>query len=666
MANSLLDYGNIAQIAQGNLRNAMAMKQMSMQEEQLGMRQSQMDLDREKMELDERKLRQNSTFKAFDEMEKLAKSPQFATPQMQTKLRVSQANLIKMGLGIEMPMPSEQELIGNTEEFAENLKLIRNGADPETRGAAFERMAISMPDFGHGLLTTLKQENELSAQSEALLTKLELNKAKLQALNLKAGRATMQQGLFSENMGAIAQTVSVANHPKFQAHLTKLQGMSEPARQVYLKMNPQFEQEFKQAMQPHLEKLGAVGPEFEEALGEDVKPRFLAALDQEIDARLQTRQEAAERDGVPPAELSEELSGFEIVRKARTMQYAWMRDPFNKEKYQAMLKAQQNIKLAHDAAGKTLSSIQNERLGIAQAKFDAGQQEKLASDYAQEMFHQKLKEGHDENDAVVLAGKAVAEKYPNTPYNADKLKTHKPLVENKNEVKYIEKADGALGNNMADHIAKQIDTSHKAALNAYDTLDGVERIRTALDTNKVTLGPGATLRNSGNQILQMLGMGGKDTAERLSNTRAVMQELARFTLKARTQLRGEGNITEGEQKVAELAESGKIDDFTVPDIRTLLSAAEKQSRRTYERHQKTLATAKDNPVAKHLIPFYEIDPLPPPRAEQPKGTAKTQPGKAQAQPQAQEVPSIKSDADFNKLPSGSIFIGPDGKKRRKP
>ncbi len=662
MPNSLMDFGEIGRLAMG-------IQSLQQQQRHNDLIESSQQIDRDRLEQQDRQIRQNAVFKAYDEMDKLSNSPAFASPQQQVALRYQQANLIKMGLGVDIPTPSQEEMLGNSEQFAENLRMFRNGADPEARQAAFERMAISMPDFGHKVLTTIKQSNDLNIQNEELLTKLELNKAKLQALNVKSGRTAMQQGLFSENMGAIAQTVQLANSPRFQGHLQKLQGMTPLARQAYLNMNPQFQKEFTEAMKPHLDKLGALGPEYEEALGDDVKPRFLSALDDQIDAGLQAKNEATERDGVAPTELGEELAGLDLVRKARTVQYAWMRDPFDKDKFKAMQKAQQDLRIAYDAKGKTLASIQNDRNAIAQTKFDAGQQTQLAEDYSQQQFKQALVDGHNENEAAVIAGKATNEKYPGVPYNAEKLKVSGPMVVNNNQQKVIDNTDKALGANMADKIATQIDTSYKAAINAGDIMDGVNRIRTALNSGKVTLGPGATFRNSVNQVAQMLGIGGKDNAERLSNTRTVIQDLARFTVKARTQLRGEGQITEGEQKVLAKAESGDIDDFTMPDFKTFLSTTEKIARKTDARHQKMLEKARANPAARHLAPFYEIDPLPAAQPDrvvsQNQQQSNTTRG-SKAAPAPQSLPTIKGDADFNKLPSGAIFIGPDGKKRRKP
>ena len=474
---SLLDFDGIGRLALGFKNLEETRRRNDIDEGQLQNEQGRLALATQQAQ-------HATVYRAFDEVDKLAGTPAFSTPQQQAKLRFLQAKMLKDGLGVDFPVPSEEEVLGNMDAFTRNVKLMRGGGTPEEKQEAFHQLAIGSPDFGHKLLTTIKQSNELSVQNEELLAKLDLHKAKLQAMAQKSSRVALQQGLFSEHMGSLAQTISLVDHPKFKEHANKMFGLSEQARQVYLKANPQFEKEFTQAMQPHLEKIGAVGPEFEQALGEDVRPRALAALDQEIDARMQAKNEAIERDGVAPVELGEEIAGLEVVRKARTIQHAWMRDPFNKAKHTAMLKAQQDIRIVSDVAGKTMTGIQNERMGLLQHKFDAGQQEKLASDHAFEVFHQKIKEGHGEDDAAVLAGKAVAEKYPNVPYGAKDLKTHKPLV----EVKNIQTQEKAEAKTVGEGFGGQYIALQKADMDSRSKIakyDRMEQLLVGMQTGKL-------------------------------------------------------------------------------------------------------------------------------------------------------------------------------------
>lgn len=657
MADSLIDFGQIAQLSQNNIQNAISLGWLQQRQDRTDIQQQRANMAQQQMELDQQRLKQSATFKAFDEIDKLAASPQFATPMQQVDLRYTQANLLKTGLGLNIPMPSREEMVGAYEQFADNIKQFRQSADPGARRAALENLVLAAPQYGKNVLDDLKKAGELDVQGEDLMTKLELNKSKLQALNVQSGRAAIQQGLFSENLGALSQAMQVTKTPQFQAQFQKLQGMTPLAQQAYLKMNPQFQQAFSQAIQPHLDKIGAVGPEYEQAFGEDVKPKYLAAMDQQMQQMLQAKNAAVEQTGAIPTELHDQIAGLELVRKARGIQYEWMRDPFNKDKFKALQKAQQDIKLAFDATGKTLTGIQGERDSIAQTKLDAEQQEKLASDYAQEQYKGFLDKGYNENKAAVLAGKQTQQKYPDTPYNADKLKVQKPLTE------VVNKIDMKSGEALAKGVEDVVKSTRDQALGAIDTVDAVDRIRTAIQSGNVNLGPTATLRNNIQQFASAMGIGGNTASERIINTRNTMKGLAEFTLAARKQLKGQGQVSDFESKLINKASSGEIDDFTQKELQSFIGVTDRLARKQYALHERNMETMRKNPNLRDVASFYEVPPLPPSSADAQPAQGQRQSQTQSAQPQA--MPTIKSEADYNKLTPGTIYIGPDGKQRRK-
>jgi hypothetical protein len=60
-------------------------------------------------------------------------------------------------------------------------------------------------------------------------------------------------------------------------------------------------------------------------------------------------------------------------------------------------------------------------------------------------------------------------------------------------------------------------------------------------------------------------------------------------------------------------------------------------------------------------------PAPPTGTPTPGGAAQAAPGGAPAAPAAPTTfPKVQNDADFDKLPSGTVYVGPDNKVRRKP
>jgi hypothetical protein len=132
----------------------------------------------------------------------------------------------------------------------------------------------------------------------------------------------------------------------------------------------------------------------------------------------------------------------------------------------------------------------------------------------------------------------------------------------------------------------------------------------ALDSNKVLTGPTASLRLKGLQIASVLGMQGKDDAEKIANTRQAVQEMAKLTLEGRKQMSGQGAITNQESALAEKATSGSIDDLTAPEIRQLAQAAERTGRWKYSQHEAKMNAMSQDPAMAGNVALYKAAPMP--------------------------------------------------------
>lgn len=140
---------------------------------------------------------------------------------------------------------------------------------------------------------------------------------------------------------------------------------------------------------------------------------------------------------------------------------------------------------------------------------------------------------------------------------------------------------------IAEAAASNVKDSQAAAQSAASTLQNVQQIRSGLD--KALLGPGAKIGMALYQVGQSLGVGANSTAETLSNTRNVIQGLARQELAAAGQMKGQGQITENERGILRRAEAGEIDNFTKPELMTLMSALEKTANYRLQSHENLLA-----------------------------------------------------------------------------
>lgn len=176
------------------------------------------------------------------------------------------------------------------------------------------------------------------------------------------------------------------------------------------------------------------------------------------------------------------------------------------------------------------------------------------------------------------------------------------------------KVDQKTGESFAKEIGPMMTDSRSSALSALSAVETAQRIGSAISQGNVTLGPTATLRNKTDQVAQLFGVGGNTTEERLVNTRNVIRGLSQFTIAARKQLKGQGQVSDYEGKLLQRAESGEIEDFTLPELRDFIGVTDKLARQTYGEHQRMLGVMKGDPRTSGFVPYYSVPDLPNPTA----------------------------------------------------
>jgi len=134
-----------------------------------------------------------------------------------------------------------------------------------------------------------------------------------------------------------------------------------------------------------------------------------------------------------------------------------------------------------------------------------------------------------------------------------------------------------------------------------------QNLRKAAESGNIIAGPTASVRIPLLQIGQMIGVGGKNDAERLSNTRQAVQTMAQAELDAAQQMKGQGQITEAERDIIRRAAAGDISSFTAPEISQLSQAIEKTARAKIASHRRSVGALKNIKGAESLMPFYQVD-----------------------------------------------------------
>jgi hypothetical protein len=166
--------------------------------------------------------------------------------------------------------------------------------------------------------------------------------------------------------------------------------------------------------------------------------------------------------------------------------------------------------------------------------------------------------------------------------------------------------DNRAGRGLADNVKDIVAGTHAAASSAVDSLGTIGNIEKALSSGNINLGPGATVRTKVDQVAQWMGVGGKDTEERLINTRNVIRGLAQSTVNARKALKGQGQVSDYEGRLLMRAEAGEIDDFTVPELKDFLKVSRRMAEKAYGEHKRILGVMSKDEASKGLIPFYEV------------------------------------------------------------
>ena len=163
-----------------------------------------------------------------------------------------------------------------------------------------------------------------------------------------------------------------------------------------------------------------------------------------------------------------------------------------------------------------------------------------------------------------------------------------------------------LVKNLSEEVSKRLGDLTIKADESIGQLNSVNSILKATDENKIFSGFGGGLGLGMAQFADILGVGGKDNAEKILNTRSVIQGLAQMTLVGRKEMKGQGAVNESEGLLAERATSGKIEDLTVKEIQQLARVAERVAKYNLNKHRTMLDKVKKLPNVGELGSTFEI------------------------------------------------------------
>lgn len=168
------------------------------------------------------------------------------------------------------------------------------------------------------------------------------------------------------------------------------------------------------------------------------------------------------------------------------------------------------------------------------------------------------------------------------------------------------KVENQMGTGLAKEVGPMVKESYDSAKGAQQSITNADSLIKAVDSNKLYAGPGATLRLKGAQIAQALGVGGKDAAEKIANTRSVIQGLAQATVAARGQLKGQGQVSDYEGKLLSRAASGDVDDLTQQEIKQIATVNKRLSQQVVSNHGQFIKKLKGDQTTAPIANMFDL------------------------------------------------------------
>jgi hypothetical protein len=159
----------------------------------------------------------------------------------------------------------------------------------------------------------------------------------------------------------------------------------------------------------------------------------------------------------------------------------------------------------------------------------------------------------------------------------------------------------ATGKSLAAPVGQRAEASLVKAEGASGIMENANMVREALNSGNVIAGTLAGPRLKFAQLMETVGAGDK---QKLVNTRNAVQGLAAMTLESRAELKGQGQVTENEQKLLERARSGNIEEMTVAELQQIVNVSQRLASRLWSNHETLLKTMESDPAAADALRYY--------------------------------------------------------------
>lgn len=529
-------------------------------------------------------------------------------------------------------------------------KLMQSTMNRDAQGAmeAAGEIAMTLPAKDlPGFLKSLEEYGEVHERVLKLAQDREVNAEKYQKLQDNNAIVAYARPLYTATSSAFRDQLRMTDNPDFKK-LQSLYGVlkkngGDTSSLLSSRDTPGVN---KQAVSPLLD-----GGLANMALKADAEVQRLDVQIQQDAKMLDDHMHGIPLpDGVTPSMLRARIDTDSSLKGAfRTMQ-EWYEEPLDKAKYTGAheaLKAIEQRRLDVEALDKDTHAetvrIQQETLRSNQEKEQFKRNQDAALTDAQ-VEYAALPAKQRNPEAASRISRSIKESTGVSVKPEDIVKGAKDPNAPASKIEFVQ--EKAFDQELGKANVKDIKDTQVAARDSADIIDTIHQGRRILDAGVIT-GTGAEFLTNFGQALIRAGFTEREDV--VANTKAYVALMAGNVGKVIKQFGAGTGLSDSDREYAAKMVGGDI-SVNEASIRKILDMNESAARNVIARHNKSVSGIRSQ------IPLT-VD-VPPEYVPSGKGSAS---GKAQ-----QSYTTIKSDADYNKLPSGSIFIGPDGKKRRKP
>lgn len=652
MANSLIDFGGLVQQSQNQLQNMIAMYNMGIHEDRANSYEQQIDLQRQNLELQ----KQNAEQTALMNLHKLMNDPVI----QRTPGAVEQIG-DQIGKITGAPAISLSNIQVGKQNYQNYLSGLASGDAEKAKGGLIGIALTTTPDDLNKIVNATSNMQETSEKIAKAVQWRQANAAKVEDLQNKNALVNIAKPAYTATASAFRDDLKGTDSASFK----QLQDLyaKNPSSNLLGSANKAVN---KQAFPQLLD-----GRMANKALAADQQANALFAKVDQAQKMLDDSEHGVPLPkDVTPAMLRASIETNSTLAGAYRSMKDWYEYPLDKDK----------LAVAKAAYG-TIESRRIDMEGLdktVQAETAKARQDALTF----RMSEAEQKHAYDSALADAQGQFAALPAAQQTPQAASKIfqsvkdstgvavkpedimkgiaNPNKPLVENK--IDLAGKAEQAYATEFNQQMARKDVELHDLAQKAPETFDRAARIINTLQNSKTITGIGADFRLNVAKAMKLAGLSDSDAPE---NTEALFTDLASNTLDAvKASGLGAGTgFSNTDREYLEKAKGGKI-TLEKESMLRIARITQNAQRLIVNRWNQRVKQLPESAIGPSGISREPIQLSSSPQAKPSQQAAPQQPNAAPAPPA--EVPTIRSDADFKKLPSGAIFIGPDGKKRRKP